>query len=83
MHSEQEEANVLVNMYVRKSLAPDARVLSLASACLEDTAEADEPSPMNIGETPQRPKIGVQRKENILTPISNGSTPVRVRAHHI
>jgi hypothetical protein len=45
---------------------------------LDDTVEEDQPSPMIAGETPQRPKIGVQRKEHILTPISNGSTPVRV-----
>ncbi len=45
---------------------------------MDDTVEEDQPTPMIAGETPQRPKIGVQRKEHILTPISNGSTPVRV-----
>jgi hypothetical protein len=35
-------------------------------------------SPMITGQTPQRPKLTAQRKEHILTPISNGSTPTRV-----
>ncbi|CAF0843797.1 unnamed protein product [Adineta steineri] len=48
--------------------------LSTSSACLEDT---NETSPMNTDQTPRKPKIGVQRKEHILTPISNGSTPIR------
>ncbi len=30
-------------------------------------------------DTPQRPKLAVQRKEHILSPISNSLTPVRVR----
>jgi len=39
----------------------------------------DQSSPMITGETPQRPKLTAQRKEQILSPISNGLTPVRVR----
>lgn len=30
-------------------------------------------------ETPQRPKLAAKRQEQILSPISNGLTPVRVR----
>ncbi|UJR16479.1 hypothetical protein I4U23_003382 [Adineta vaga] len=53
-------------------------LLSTSSACLEDTNEGDQSSVMmNTGETPQRPNVGIQRKEHILTPISNGSTPIR------
>lgn len=39
-----------------------------------DTNELDQSC-----ETPQRPKIAVQRKEKVLSPISNGLTPIRVR----
>jgi hypothetical protein len=38
-----------------------------------DTIEVDQSC-----ETPQRPKLAVQRKEQILSPLSNGLTPVRV-----
>jgi hypothetical protein len=39
-----------------------------------DAIEIDQ-----LCETPQRPKLAVQRKEQILSPISNGLTPTRVR----
>ncbi|CAF1324235.1 unnamed protein product [Adineta ricciae] len=53
-------------------------LLSNSSSCIEDTNEGDQSSAMMItGETPQRPKIGTERKVHILTPISNGSTPIR------
>lgn len=48
------------------------------SHCLFISAsDALEPDP--TCETPQRPKLAVQRQEQILSPISNGLTPVRVR----
>jgi hypothetical protein len=37
---------------------------------------------MITGETPQRPKLTAQRKEHILTPISNGATSIRVSLRH-
>ncbi|CAF3843288.1 unnamed protein product [Rotaria magnacalcarata] len=50
---------------------------SAYSLCTDGTIEVDQTSPMITGETPQRPKRVGQRKEHILAPISNGSTPVR------
>jgi hypothetical protein len=38
-----------------------------------DSLEIDQ-----LCETPQRPKLVAQRKEQILSPISNGLTPTRV-----
>ncbi|CAF3120594.1 unnamed protein product [Rotaria sp. Silwood2] len=52
-------------------------VIGEASISSEDTAQIDQPSTIIIGQTPQRPKLVVQRKEHILTSISNGLTPVR------
>jgi hypothetical protein len=44
--------------------------------------ELDHPSPASTSATtittPQKVKPALQRKEHILTPISNGPTPVRV-----
>ncbi|CAF2203928.1 unnamed protein product [Rotaria magnacalcarata] len=50
---------------------------SAYSLCTDGTIEVDQTSPMITGETPRRPKRVGQRKEHILAPISNGSTPVR------
>jgi len=44
------------------------------STCM-DTNEFDQPA----CETPQRPKLTAQRKDKVLSPISNGVTPTRVR----
>ncbi|CAF3053624.1 unnamed protein product [Rotaria sp. Silwood2] len=51
--------------------------LSTYSVCSDGTVEVDHVSSMLTGETPQKPKLAVQHKEHILTPISNGSTPMR------
>jgi hypothetical protein len=56
--------------------------VATASVCSDDTVELDHLSPMTpltVTTTPQRSKPPLERKEHILTPISNGPTPVRVR----
>ncbi|UJR29980.1 hypothetical protein I4U23_017527 [Adineta vaga] len=58
---------------------------STASVCSDDTVELDGLSPMtstiastsSSTTTPLRRKPPLERKEHILTPISNGPTPVR------
>ncbi|CAF3676363.1 unnamed protein product [Rotaria sordida] len=54
---------------------------STNSVCSDDTIELDHPSPLTPTTmaitTPQRRKPALERKEHILTPISNGPTPVR------
>ncbi|CAF5041402.1 unnamed protein product, partial [Rotaria sp. Silwood1] len=49
----------------------------LDSVCSDGIVEVDRVGSLLTSETPQRPKLTVKRKENILTPISNGSTPIR------
>ncbi|CAF1544072.1 unnamed protein product [Rotaria sp. Silwood1] len=51
--------------------------LSTYSVCSDGIVEVDRVGSLLTSETPQRPKLTVKRKENILTPISNGSTPIR------
>jgi hypothetical protein len=62
-------------------------LLATASVCSDDTVEMDHLSPMTpitaastttTTITPRRLKPALERKEHILTPISNGPTPVRV-----
>ncbi len=55
--------------------------LATASVCSDDTIELDHLSPMTptTTTTSQKCKPVLERKEHILTPISNGPTPVRVR----
>ncbi|CAF3520428.1 unnamed protein product [Rotaria sp. Silwood1] len=54
---------------------------STNSVCSDDTVELDHPSPITPTTvaitTPQKRKPPLERKEHILTPISNGPTPVR------
>jgi len=51
---------------------------STASVCSDDTVELDHLSPMTpTTVTLQKLKPTLERKEHILTPISNGPTPVR------
>jgi hypothetical protein len=66
---------ILINCLIFFSVAT-------ASVCSDDTVELDHLSPMTpltVTTTPQRSKPPLERKEHILTPISNGPTPVRVR----
>ncbi len=61
-------------------------LLATASVCSDDTVEMDHLSPMTpitaasatTTITLRRLKPALERKEHILTPISNGPTPVRV-----
>jgi hypothetical protein len=57
---------------------------SATSVCSDDTVELDHLSPTTSSPAmPQRSKPVLERKEHILTPISNGPTPVRVRVLEI
>ncbi|CAF2856081.1 unnamed protein product [Rotaria sp. Silwood2] len=58
-------------------LDPPGPPFSEYSVCSDGTVEVDQAPSLLTSETPQRPKLAAQRKEHILTPISNGSTFVR------